>query len=153
MGSCQPELSGPIGEPFNKLEEIQGDWKLVKVVQHDPISEKLNLKLYQMDISERLPDLFQNITAKFSLSENGEATNFEFNIGDAPFYVDTVGTWKFDDNQFPTKVLLTHPDSLTITSSLDLGSVPQPGMPIKLKFNRIHNDEIILTYIYEFVKL
>lgn len=97
-GACEDETY-EFGEPFSKIEGITGEFILTKVIQADERSTNLD---NTFDISE----FFIGSTPAV-LSFNGSDFSYTLSPGTAPnFLGGTSGSWKFDDNDFPTQILL-----------------------------------------------
>ncbi|MEM7368105.1 MAG: DUF5004 domain-containing protein [Bacteroidota bacterium] len=98
LAGCEEETY-EFGEPFSKITGITGSFVLTKVVQVDERTTALD---NTFDISE-----FFIGSEPAKLSFNGSDFSYSLQSGTAPnFLGDTLGSWKFDDNDFPTEISL-----------------------------------------------
>jgi len=115
LGSCKPEIKGELGEPFSKVDGINGSWQLTTFSQRDennPIKEVRDLsEYYIIDGQESTKLTFNSSDFTYSV-EPGPGRNF----------FGTEGTWRFDNNEAPAYVFLEMP---TDTLQLTLGSMPR----------------------------
>lgn len=100
LTGCKPESSGELGEPFDKVAGISGTWQLNRFVQKDlnnPIKEERDLS--QFYIREDITPL--QIT--FNAADRGYAVAIETGKN----YFGEEGTWRFDNDTYPTYIILT----------------------------------------------
>ncbi len=99
FNACTPEEIPPIGEPFSQVRGINGNWKLVEVIQVDELKAGSGNRL---DVSEIL------IGAQPAMI-NFSSSDFKFTVtpGSSKVYFPLNGNWAFDDNDFPTVINLT----------------------------------------------
>ena len=94
--SCkEDELS--IGPPSSKMEGIHDNFRLIEVIQVDELSSNKD----EWDVSEVY---IGNPVAEIAFDTL--SFTYEFNPGSALNYIGTDGSWTFDDNQFPTKIII-----------------------------------------------
>ncbi len=110
---CKPEVKGEQGEPFNKVKGIAGTWEISQFLQEDvnnPINEERDLSEFYLVENE---DIIQ-------LTFNESPRTYSYTAGAGRNYFGNGGTWKFDNDEYPTYLILEDPaDTLT----LDLGSI------------------------------
>lgn len=145
LASCFPDALKEIGEPFSKKEGIVGDWRVISVTQIDEIAKKDGEIFFSMDLT----DLFGFY--EFEISFNADGT-FGINENPSPLFVDLRGTWSFEDEEFPKEVLLTAQDADEVTSKFVLHKTPAPGRDLEIKFQRVKDNEVVLSYIYKLAK-
>lgn len=80
----------------SKLEGIQDVWVLDEVKQYDPANKDLTI-----DVT----DVFKGATP-IELDVNSKDFTFAFNQPN-PLFMGSSGTWKFDNNDFPTQIEMT----------------------------------------------
>lgn len=85
-----------LNDASSKLEGIQDVWVLNEVKQFDPANKDLVL-----DVT----DVFKGATP-IELDVNSKDFTYAFNQPD-PLFLGSSGTWKFDDNNFPTQIEMT----------------------------------------------
>lgn len=106
FAGCKEDIY-EFGEPFSKIEGINGSFVLSKVLQVDERTTALD---NTFDISE-----FFIGSEPAKLSFNGSDFSYSLSPGTAPnFLGDTLGSWKFDDNEFPTEITLGTTDAVTL---------------------------------------
>lgn len=104
FASCKPEKLPGIGDPVNKLEAVEGNWQLDKVVQVDLNAVKYNFPYKELDVTTVAP--FSQFKINFTLS-NGEPANFTTTPGGSPKVIPFAdGNWKVDDKNTPLKLNL-----------------------------------------------
>jgi len=114
---CKPELKGELGEPSNKVEGLNGNWQMTAFSQRDennPIKEVRDMSEYYIIPGEDATKL------TFNSSDN----SYTIIPGPGRNYMGTGGTWRFDNNEAPTYLIL---ESATDTMRLTLGSMPNPA--------------------------
>ncbi|MCE2740435.1 MAG: DUF5004 domain-containing protein [Sphingobacteriales bacterium] len=95
------EVATPISSPEKIAAALSGSWTMNTAIQVDEkslVKESMNI-------------------ADFLTSESGQVPNISFNTVDSTFTVDTAslvlnlfvlsnGKWSFDDNRYPSKIIL-----------------------------------------------
>ena len=81
----------------SKLEGIQDVWVLNDVKQFDPSNKDLTI-----DVT----DAFTGATPIELDIHSKDSATFTFNQAN-PLFLGTKGTWRFDDNNFPTQIEMT----------------------------------------------
>jgi hypothetical protein len=98
FAACKKDDIPAIGAPESKLEGINDTWKLVQVQQYDEKVANSDLKFY--DITEFF------ITGEAPvISFNSSAKSYTYDPKNAPNFLGAAGSWKFDDDNFPTAIL------------------------------------------------
>jgi hypothetical protein len=153
--SCEPETYKPIGEPFNKIEGIQGSWKITSVVQVDEVAISKDLSFTQIDITGFYD--FSNYRITFNTNEEDNPSTFLVeNPDNIPNFLNLTGKWAFDNSDYPSMVYLIKLDALEVpidTTRLPLNSTPRKGNPLKFSFTRFSGGEKIISYKYTFEKV
>ena len=148
--ACEPVEYGETGDPFSKIEGIEGAWIATEVIQVDETA----LGQGGLYTEQNLTDLFNftSYSITFDVDANNLPSNFSVTSSGAPSFIDTTGIWTFNDNDFPTEVLLTHPDSSGFTSKMRLITPPRDQNPLRMKFQRFSGGKLIVSYQYTFEK-
>ncbi|MBK6546007.1 MAG: hypothetical protein IPG12_12145 [Saprospiraceae bacterium] len=94
--NCKKEEAPPIGEPFSQVQGIQDLWILSKVEMVDEPTDPETA----IDVSE----LMLGTTPSTILFN---ATSYMIDPGTSIHHIPFIGNWKFNDNQFPTELILT----------------------------------------------
>ncbi len=139
ISGCKKPQELPIGEPYSQVEGIQGTFRLSKVEQIDEITLNLDKTL---DVSEVF--LGGN---PMEITFNAE--NVTINANDTPDYFSNGAatlTWKFDDNQFPTKVIINNGDA---EWSL-LSPIRTSDNILAFKVSRFYRGKKAITYNFSF---
>jgi hypothetical protein len=82
-----------IGPVSSKLEGINDVWVLQQVKQYDPLNKDLIL-----DVTEALTG-----ATPIEMTVDSKNLTYTFNQPD-PVFMGTTGTWKFDDENYPTAI-------------------------------------------------
>lgn len=98
ISSCKPERLVLDPAP-SKLDGIQGTFTLVEVVQVDDNAAPGTTD--EMDVSKAFIG-----TTPATISFNSEAFTFTYNTGSSPDFLGASGQWAFDDNDYPTKIMM-----------------------------------------------
>jgi hypothetical protein len=144
--SCKKKETKPIGEPFSKLEGIQGEWEIKSVIQIDeqtPLKDQLNLdRFYTQNPDSLMSVSFDSKNLTYSVVE-GNGKNF-FGPG---------GNWEFDNPNFPSKVILYSNLGDTIESTLGK-TIRKIDTQLDLNFSRycgsIGDQTAVVTYVFQF---
>jgi len=138
LGSCKkdrPELA----PPASKIAGIQDDWTLNKVIQVDEISQR------ELDVSQ----VYIGLTPmQINFKISGTDTAYSVVKGTSANYFGNSGTWKFDDNLYPTKLILNHDGN---DYQLPLLRTVREGDPnLEIKYRKICSGKNVVTYKYIF---
>lgn len=98
--ACKPRTEGEIGEPFDKIAGISGTWELQRFIQQDlnnPIKEERDLSTFYL----------KDGIVPLRLSFEGESRSYGVAIEAGRNYFGDGGTWRFDDDVYPSFVTLT----------------------------------------------
>ncbi len=149
--ACEPVEYGELGDPFSKIEGIEGSWIATEIIQVDETALAQGGLYTEMDLTNLFN--FSNYTITFHVDANNAPSTFTVASGGAPSFIDTTGTWTFDNNELPAEVLYTHPDSLLFTSKMRLIAPPRELSPLRMKFQRFSGGKLIVSYQYTLEKL
>ncbi|MEY5043395.1 MAG: hypothetical protein RJA19_622 [Bacteroidota bacterium] len=111
-GGCKPETEGEIGEPFDKVAGISGTWELRAFLQQDlnsPVKEVRDLSEFYID----------GVTQPLRITFAADRT-YDVDITLGKNFFGPGGTWAFDDDQYPSELILHTP---TDTLVYDLGAM------------------------------
>ena len=111
--SCKPEVEGELGEPFDKVAGMSGTWELSTFLQKDlnnPIKEERDLSMVYIN------GVDQPLRLTFDATER----TYQVEITNGRNFFGTDGTWSFDNDQYPTTLIL---DNATEVLEMNLGSV------------------------------
>ena len=113
LSSCKKTIEGELGEPFDKVSGMAGTWQLTTFSQTDlnnPIQEKRDLSRFY------IKDGITPLEITFTKAGRTYETDIEFGKN----YFGTSGTWGFDNEEYPSYLLLY---GETDTLQFNLGSV------------------------------
>lgn len=141
VAGCE-ETTFEFGEPFSKLEGISGEFVLTSVIQADERTTALD---NTFDISE-----FFIGSDPAVLSFNGSDFSYKLSPGSAPnFLGDTIGTWKFDDNEFPTEIQLGTTDPVLLELNRTIRTIDNT---LEFRITRFCSGEAGVSYNYVFTR-
>lgn len=144
LTNCKPDVKGELGEPFDKVKGLSGHWELGAFSQRDennPIKEIRDLTEFYVD----------GINTPTQFNFNSTDMTYTIIPGPGRNYLSPSGTWKFDNAEFPTELIL---EGTTDTLTLKLGTAPREfDQSIKLELPRYCVDLLgvptpTVTYIY-----
>lgn len=148
--SCEPVEYAKIGVPFSKIESIEGTWVATQVIQVDETAVAQGGLYQEMDLTNAYN--FTSYAITFNLDTDTLPSTFSVETGGAPSFIDSMGTWTFDDNDFPSEIWFTLPDSANYTSKMSLIAPPRDQNPLRIKFQRYSKEKLIVSYQYIFEK-
>lgn len=96
VGACKKDVIPPIGEPASKLAGINATWRLTKVEQFD---DKVAGDSKTFDITS-----FFTTGSAPTIQFDSAAKTFRYNAGAAPNFLGDSGSWRFDDDNYPTVI-------------------------------------------------
>lgn len=108
-------------DPSSKLEGIQAVWVLDEVKQFDPSNKDLVI-----DVTEAFKG-----TNPIELDVKSNDFTFVFNQSN-PLFLGSSGTWKFDDNAFPTQIEMTGDAGTSVVKLLQTVRTIDPKLRIQL---------------------
>lgn len=101
FAGCKPESLPDIGDPQNKLQYVQGNWQLDKVVQSDLNAIKYNFPYKEVDVTTVAP--FTQFKLNLTLN-NGAPGTFTTTPGSSPVIISLPdGKWEVDNVNIPKK--------------------------------------------------
>ena len=109
-------------EASSKLEGIQDVWVLNEVKQFDPANKDLTI-----DVTE----VFTGATPIELEIHSKDSATYTFNQAN-PLFLGTKGTWRFDDNNFPTQIELTGDAGIQTVKLLQTVRTVDPKLRIQL---------------------
>ena len=139
--ACKKER--PTLEPAgSKVEGIQDDWKLFRVMQYDEISQK------ELDVSSVYIGK-QPMVLTFKIS--GTDTAYTNLPGTSVNYLGENGTWHFDNNEFPTTLTIRFDGNDHI---LKLNRTVRPqDQTLEFKFSKVCHGKRVVSYNYTFKRM
>jgi hypothetical protein len=147
LGACKKEYAD-IGTPSSKIEGVVAQWDLTKFV----VVDKSGIVEEQLDMS----DFFLGATAvpNISFTIEGIDTLYTCDTTGIPLNVfgATSGRWRFDNNDFPTKIVLMPNDG---SAAIDLtlqGAIRETDQFLKISTATNCVDKTVFTYDMAFVR-
>jgi hypothetical protein len=145
--SCRPAKFKEIGDPSSKVEGIKGNW----ILSHAYAIDEAYVTPDKLEIT----DFYQTATTQpnLNISDNTFSSNI---TGVVKNYFGTgTGTWKFDDNNFPSYVIFNYSNS-TADTFLLAGPIRATDTSLKLKkqyfYTKAGKNLVAFSYIWEFIK-
>ncbi len=124
-----------IGEPFDQSEAILDQWVLVRVHHID-----------ELDLNKPFTDLTSLFTATASEIEF-TSSSFTYTHGSGPDFLESDGTWQFDDENYPEYL------SLNQTTQLQIGQpIRTYNDTLVLKLERKCEEKTVSSYEYLFTR-
>lgn len=93
--TCKKEEAPPIGDSYSQVKGIQDDWLLTKVEIVDEVADPETA----IDVS----DLMVGATPS---EIHFTADTYTINPGTSRHFIPFTGSWRFNDNQYPTELIL-----------------------------------------------
>lgn len=143
LSACKKEKP-ELDPPGSKLGGINANWTLVEVEQID-IN---NVAEPTLDVSDAYLNN-SNVEFKF----NSESFSYEVQYGNTPAFFGNSGSWKFDDNEFPTRIELF--TDLSENINLPLVRTIRPQDPFLIfGFERTcgNDEKPYIKYQYKFIR-
>ena len=146
--ACKPDLKGELGDPYDKVDGLDGTWTLQSVIQTDekaPDKRTLDLSSYYLGDGG----------ASITFNKNNNTYTANFNSG-KNFFGD-AGTWEMTNAQFSIYNRI-YPDALWLingTDSIEL-TLGQPvrsfdsQLYLRLERGCLDGEEIKVRSSYEF---
>ena len=142
VGGCKPEISGELGEPFDKIEGMAGTWLLTAFTQQDlnsPVKEVRDLSHFYIDGSATPLSLTFGLDGAYDVA---------LEIGKN--YFGEGGTWTFDDPAYPSFLELHSTDTLVYS----LGGVVRPfDNTLNIEYRRDCSGTATVVYTFSFTRL
>jgi hypothetical protein len=144
--ACKPEPR-ELGPRANQSEGINGTWVLTKIDQID-----VNVELAFQE-SDTLLDVTQAMltSAPMEISFDKTSKNFEITSGaGSEFFGNTMGSWEFDNDDYPSYLQLNNPFGPQIYSLI------RPVRPqdayLAIKYNKMCGSDRTVSYHLWFVR-
>jgi hypothetical protein len=155
--SCQPDEFPEIGDPINRIEQMEGTWVMSLVNQFDDDAIRKGFPGFatQQNITNEFP--FRDFRITLELSSGGRPTNFRVQAGNSPNILGGLqsGQWTVDDLRFPSKITFSGtgggPVTLDISSLRDLDN---NIFTLRIRRFEIRQGQLspFLTYNYRLTK-
>lgn len=128
-----------LAAPLSKIAGIQDDWTLYKVVQYDEITQK-ELEVTTVYLG--------NDPMKINFSITGTDTIYSVIPGTSKNYFGTTGKWHFDNNDYPTKLIINNAGN---DSYMPLLRTIREGDPsLEFKYTKVCSGRNVVSYKYFF---
>lgn len=111
LPACKEKIEGEIGEPYDKVAGMNGTWELTNFIQKDlnnPVKEERDLSSFYI----------QGGITPLQLTFDSNDRSYDVALELGKNYFGTGGTWAFDDDLYPSIVILFDE---TDTLQFDLG--------------------------------
>ena len=141
LQGCRPEVPTDIAAPGSKLDGINADWVMVavQIVDNNTLNgDSISITSYYVDDTPAEIN-FNSSSFEYTVTENGKRNFFG-----------TSGTWAFDDEEFPTMIMLTTNTGDVLDLTLTTTIRPQDT---RLRFNyerSCDNTTPYATYYFEY---
>ena len=143
INACEPESTGELGDPFDKVAGMTGTWELSSFTQQDlnsPVKETRDLSAFYIDGTVTPLQLTFNADRTYSIAlEMGKN------------YFGEGGTWGFDDDLYPTYLELFSTND-TLVYNLG-GMVREFDQQLAIEYRRDCGGTATNIYTFEFNRL
>ncbi len=144
FAGCQ-EDEYEIGEPFSKLEGINGSWEISQVNQVDFTNRPV------FDISIDVSELIIG-SDPMSINFNSETTKYTIEAGTTSNLLGDGGNWYFDDDQFPTAITFVRNDGTQTTVQM-IGTVRIVDNELRFEISKdcssVESPEFGYEYVFQ----
>lgn len=149
LHACKPETIPGIGEPFDKLQLLQGNWQLQKVIQSDLNAIKYGFPYKEVNVTGIAP--FTDFKLSLNL-DNGKPSAFTTVPGGSPKIITLPsGKWSVDDETVPKTITLAN---TTDTMHINLAGYNELSQgQLHLQLIKGIDGKDLLRYDYYFKKL
>lgn len=138
-GGCKPEITGELGEPFDKVAGMTGTWVLTSFTQQDlnsPVKEVRDLSHFYIDGN----------TTPLQLTFAADGT-YDVALELGKNYFGDGGNWSFDDPDYPSYLELYSTDTLVY----NLGGMIRPfDNELNIEFRRDCSGTTTVVYTFSF---
>ena len=127
VAGCKPEEFDSVGKPFNRVEQLQGTWKMARVIQVDADGEYRGYpeSVLRQDITNMIEGVnYTDFEIAFTVGADGKPATFSVTRGSAPVDVPDSGNWGFNDPEFPSVVTLGSGDAARNFDIASLANLP-----------------------------
>jgi len=144
LGSSCKKDRPELDPPSSKLEGISSTWEMMEVVQVDIAS----LAQKKLDVSQAF------IGAK-AMKMTFNSSDFTYSVvpGFGPNYFGNGGSWKFDDNEYPTMITLTTDNRETKILPL-VRTIRTVDVFLNFSYSRtcVNDDAPYVAYEFKFIR-
>lgn len=143
IGACKPDAPKAIGARYSTVSGTDGDWSIGKV---ELVDESSPLKL-KRDIT----DYFSTVAPNFNINFDVEARSFEVSEpGTGLNFFGVAGALNFDDDEFPTKMLLISGNDTVTLNFVRQTRAIDPTMVVN--YTRSACDKVYANYQFTFLR-
>jgi len=123
LSACKPDQFDSVGEPFDRVQQLQGTWKMAQVFQVDTEAEFRGFPEYvqRQDVTTLVAGVaYTDFEITFTVGSDGKPATFSVKKGTAPVDVPASGSWGFNDPDFPSVITLTNG---SVSRKVDIASL------------------------------
>lgn len=156
LSACQPDEFPEIGEPIDRIAQMEGTWVITSVTQIDDDAMRKGFPAFatQQDITQSFA--FTQFRVQLELNGSGNPGGFTVLPGDSPNLLGRVtsGTWSVDNPDFPSRIIFRGGGT---TATLDLASLrdlDNNALTLRTRRFEVRQGELqpFVTYNYTFTK-
>lgn len=157
IDACQPEEIKPLGDPFDRVQQLNGTWQIEKVEQidADAVSRNFPQNIQRIDVTNSIPGIaFTDFKITFEMDANGNPSTFTTDKGSAVIDIIDAGTWSYNDPAFPSSIILTQGDTQQQLDIASFANITSDKLVLKLsrKVKVRENFREFLRYEYNLKK-
>ena len=142
MAACKHEEL-VLDPPPSKVDGINDDFRLTEVIQVDPL----------IIGSTNTYDVTSVFTAGTAPVITFKSADFSYTYapGDAPNYLGSIGTWAFDNNDYPTLIRMTN-GSIAYDLRL-LHTIRPQDTDLEFEYSRSCGSAVTVQYRFKFTRI
>jgi hypothetical protein len=157
LSACQPDEFLEIGDPVDRIAQMEGTWVITSVTQIDDDATRKGFPAFatQQDITQSFP--FTQFRVQLELNGSGNPAGFTVSPGDSPNLLGTMtsGNWSVDNLDFPSRIIFRGGGGAAAT--LDLASLRDlynNGLTLRTRRFEVRQGKLqpFVTYNYTFTK-
>lgn len=148
--SCQQDEIPPIGDRTDYISMLTGTWQMTKFVQIDADAESKGFPRFatEKDLTNVFPG---HSYTTFSITFKADGT-FTTNKGTSYMQILESGTWKVDNNDYPSALVLTSGNTIQNVSLGSLADVIVGKVQFREERKQIDTGKVKIKYIYSLTK-
>lgn len=157
MVACQPDEFPEIGEPIDRIAQMEGTWVISAVNQIDDDAMRKGFPSFatQQDITQSFP--FTQFRVTLSLNSSGNPAGFTVQAGNAPNLLGNMvnGTWDVDDKRFPSRIIFRGSGGVVTLDLASLRDLDNASLTLRTRRFEVRQGELLpfVTYNYRMSKV
>ncbi len=148
--ACQPDEIPSIGEPTDYKPMLTGTWQITSFIQVDVDAESKSFPAFatEKDLTNVFPE---HSYTDFKITFNADGT-FTTEIGSSYMDLMASGSWSFDDEKYPSAIILVNGDETQTIGLGSLADVVLGKMSFKEERKQKDTGKVKIRYTYNLEK-